>query len=87
VTRWQPRLELTRLFEALSEEIIAASDEEVGQIQGRTIAGTAREVRLLIKGARAGRDGDLAGLDEEASKPAACPLPERPPRGPHDQRH
>jgi hypothetical protein len=65
VTRWHPRLELARLLEALSEGIIAATDEEVRQMHGRPVASTAREVRSLVKAARADRGGGaIADRDE-----------------------
>ena len=37
------------MLETLSDDIMTAIDEEVRQMHGRSIAGTAREVRLLIK--------------------------------------
>jgi hypothetical protein len=85
VTRWHPRLELARLLEALSEDIIAATDDEVRQMHGRAAAGTAREVKLLIKAARTDKgSGAMAGRDElgAASRPAG--LHRRPS---HQQRH
>lgn len=51
MTSWHPSLDLARLLEALSEEIVTATDEEVRQtsgLQGWTIANTALEVRSLI---------------------------------------
>jgi hypothetical protein len=89
VTRWQPCLELTRLLDALSEEIIAADDEEIRQLQGRTIAGTAREVRLLIEAARADREeGVRMELDDGLCEPGPAPRPAGMHRRPsHQQRH
>jgi hypothetical protein len=70
VTRWHPRLELARLLEALSEDIIAATDEELRQMHGRAVASTAREVKQLIKAARADRErGEMTGLDERGAGP------------------
>jgi hypothetical protein len=51
MTRWDPHIDLARLVDALSEEIVAATDEEVRQTcgqAGRSITGAAREVRNLI---------------------------------------
>jgi hypothetical protein len=102
VTRWQPRLDLARLIEALSQEILATSDEEVraSTLHGRKIAGTAREVRLIIKTVCAGvedadkdLDGDLIkgelikDLDKELSEPGAGPRPTGARRPSHHQRH
>ncbi len=53
MTRWHPHLELARLLEALSDDIIATTDEELREIQGRALAGTARQVRRLVKAAQA----------------------------------
>ena len=61
MTRWHPSLDLTRLLEALSEEIIAATDEEVRQtagLQGWMIANTANDIRELIRVARSDEDGN-----------------------------
>lgn len=78
MTRWHPRLELTRLLEALSEDIIAATDEEVRQMHGRSVASTAREVKLLIKMARADRgSGVPTGLDETSAGPRPAGSPRR----------
>jgi hypothetical protein len=87
VTRWQPDLELTRLLEALAEDIIAATDEEVRRMHGRTIASTAREVRLFIGTARPGTDESLR-KDESLSGPGAgSRRPDIHRRPPHHQRH
>src|SRR5262249_9570482 len=61
VTHWHPRLDLDRLLVALSEEILAATDEEgrAAAAQGRKIASAAREVRLLVEAACADADEDL----------------------------
>ncbi len=85
MTRWHPRLELARLLEALSEDIIAATDEEVRQMHGGAVADTAHEVKLLIKAARADKGGGaIAGLDEPAVRPQPAETHGRPP---HHQRH
>jgi hypothetical protein len=93
VTRWQPGLELTRLLEALGENIIAATDDEVRQMHGRTIAGTADEVRQLIQAARADKNEGLredlhedlgAGLSEPGTGPRPTGIFRRPA---HHQRH
>jgi hypothetical protein len=86
VTRWQPCVELTQMLETLSDDIMTASDEDVRQMHGRKIASTAREVRLLIKAARAGKDRDLPpGVNAGSGEPGASLQP--PQRGPHHQRH
>jgi hypothetical protein len=84
VTRWHPRLELARLLEALSEDIIATSDEEVRQMHGKAVASTAREIKLLIRAARIDtRSGVTTGVDETGTGLLA-----RTPRRPsHHQRH
>lgn len=85
MTRWHPRRELARLLEALSEDIIAATDDEVRQTHGKAVASTAREVKVLIKAARADKGGgEMMGRDElgAASRPAG--LHRRPS---HQQRH
>jgi hypothetical protein len=89
VTRWQPGLELTRLLEALAEDIIAATDEEVRRMHGRTIASTAREVRLFIGTARADTDESLRkDPGESLSGPGAgSRRPDIHRRPPHHQRH
>jgi hypothetical protein len=77
--RWHPSLDLARLLEALSEEILAAADEEVRQtsdLQGWKIAGAAQEVRGLIAAGRADVDVKLDGsfdqdLNEDSSEPRA----------------
>jgi hypothetical protein len=85
VTRWHPRLELARLLEALSEDIIATSDKEVRQMHGRAVAGTAREVKLLIKGARVDKgSGMTTGVGETGAGPRLARTPRRPS---HHQRH
>ena len=90
MTRWHPSLDLTRLLEELSEEVLAATDEEVLQasgLQGWKIANIAVEVREVIKGAR----GDVNGsLDQkfDLSEPGARPRPTHGGRGStHNQRH
>ena len=85
MTRWHPRLELARLLEALSEDIIAATDEEVVQAHGRTVAGAAHEVRQLIDAARTDREsGALPCLGDQANGPRRARASRRP--LPH-QRH
>ncbi len=63
MTKWQPLRDPVGLIEALSEEILAATNAEVQRasvLQGRTIASIAREVRGVIKAARADVDADPA---------------------------
>lgn len=93
MSRWQPHLDLDHLFEALSEEILAASDEEVRQIsglQGWTIANTALEVRDVIKAACGDESVSLArncDLSKDLSEPGAR-LPTRGGRSSsQNQRH
>jgi hypothetical protein len=89
VTRWQPCRELTCLLEALGEDIVAAGDDEVGQMHGGPIAGTVREVRLLIQAARGDRNEGLrADLAEDLRAPGAGLRPASSPRRlSHHQRH
>jgi hypothetical protein len=101
VTRWQPRLDLARLIEALSQEILATSDNEVraSTLRGRKIASTAREVRSIIKTVCAGVEDSDKNLDEEQLKdlikdldndlaePGAGPRPTGARRPSHHQRH
>ncbi|WP_454645370.1 hypothetical protein [Bradyrhizobium liaoningense] len=96
MTRWHPSLDLARLLEALTEEILAATDEEVRQtsgLQGWKIANTANEVRGLITATRADVDGNLdrhfdQGLNENLSEPGAGLRPTRGGRcSSHNQRH
>lgn len=89
MTRWQPCRELTCLLEALGEDIIAAGDNEIGQMHGGLIAGTVREVRLLIQCARSeGAQGLRADLAEGLGAPDAGLRPASSPRRlSHHQRH
>jgi hypothetical protein len=99
VTHWHPRLDLARLLDALAEEILAATDEEVraAAAQGRKIASAAREVRLLVRTACADVDEDLdRNLNNkrqeddlnEVLEPGAGPRPTGAHRRPsHHQRH
>jgi hypothetical protein len=74
VTRRQPIIEQTRLLDALSQDIISAADEEIRQMHGRKIESTAREVRQLIKDARAdSQEGATAVLHDAFCKPGAGP--------------
>ena len=60
--QWRPHVDLARLSQALSEEILAASGREVrdvSAISGHALAGAARDVRTLIAAAT----DDQAGLD------------------------
>jgi hypothetical protein len=59
MTRWHPDRDLARLIEALSQEILAASDEELRQALAETgwsIARAASEVRALVAAAAEGAD-------------------------------
>jgi hypothetical protein len=101
LTRWHPNLDLVRLIEALSEEILAATDDEVrasASGPGRKIASAAREVRWLIESAWADVDEDLdrnlngpgreKDPDDELIEPGAGPRPAGALRRPsHHQRH
>ncbi|MBR0840687.1 hypothetical protein JQ607_10855 [Bradyrhizobium liaoningense] len=96
MTRWHPSLDLARLLEALSEEILTATDEEVRQTagqQGWKIANSAHEIRELIRAARSDVDGNLdrnfdRSLSEDLSEPEAGPQPTRLPRSSsHNQPH
>lgn len=56
---WQPHVDLGRLLEALGEEILAATDEDVLQVHreaGRSMPAAAREVRKLIADVNDGPD-------------------------------
>jgi len=99
VTRWHPPFDLLHLIEALSEEILAATDEEVRVSAGhrRTIASAAREVKLLVESACAEADEVLErnlnesrarGPDDDLIEPGTGPRPAGAPRRPsHHQRH
>jgi hypothetical protein len=99
VTHWRPNLDLARLLDALSEEILAAADEEVRASAGpgRKVANAAREVRLLIRTVCADGDEDpdrtlkgpdLEEPDQDLIEPGARPRPASAPRRPsHHQRH
>jgi len=89
VTRRQPCLELTRLLDALGDDIVAATDAEVRQMHGRQIENTVREVRQLIRAAWADRDEDVtAGPADGLCKPATGPRPAGAFRRPsYHQRH
>ncbi|MCK1635420.1 hypothetical protein [Bradyrhizobium sp. 162] len=94
MARWHPSLDLARLLDALSGEILAASDEEVRQTSGRqgwTIANTALDVRQVIKAARGDVTGNLnrtCDRNEDPSEPGARLRPTRRGRGSlHNQRH
>ena len=99
MTRWHPHFDLVHLIEALSEEILAATDEEVRASGGhrRTIASAAREVKLLLESACAEADevlernlneGRAKDLDDDQIGPGTGPRPAGAPRRPsHQQRH
>jgi hypothetical protein len=100
VTRWHPNLDLARLFEALSEEILAATDDEVRASAGpgRKLASAAREVRWLVKAACADADdepdrtfkgpGMEKDPDSDSIEPGAGARPAGARRRPaHHQRH
>ena len=99
MTRWHPPFDLLHLIEALSEEILAATDEEVRASGGprRTFAGAAREVKLLVERACAEADeivernlneGRAKNLDDDLSEPGTGPRPAGAPRRlPHHQRN
>lgn len=90
MTRWHPSRDLSLLLEALSEEILAETDEEVREtsgLQGWTIANTALEVREVIKAAQGHLNGSLDRI-EDLSEPGARLRLTRGGRGsPHHQRH
>lgn len=96
MTSWHPSLDLARLLEALSEEILAATDEEVREtsgLQGWTIANTAIEVRSLIRTARTDVEDNLEqdfdqNLSDEPGESGAGLRPMRRRRWwSHNQRH
>lgn len=72
MSRWEPHLDLIRLLEALANEIVATTDDEVHRVcdEGWCTAATAKEVRDLI-GAVCGDPGD-PDID-----PGAAPTGER----------
>jgi len=85
MTRWHPRLELARLLDALSEDIIAATDEEVRQMNGSAVASTARDVKSLIEAARADKgSGAIVGPNDLGAGPRTIGASRRPA---HQQRH
>ncbi|TYL85945.1 hypothetical protein [Bradyrhizobium cytisi] len=90
MTRWHPSRDLTRLLEALSGEILAASDEQVRQtsgLQGWTIANTARDVREVIMAAHGDVSGSL-NRNCDLSETGAKRRPTRAGRGSlHNWRH
>jgi hypothetical protein len=60
--QWRPQVDLARLSLALSEEILAADEQEVREVSGTSghvLSGAAREVRNLIEAA----SEDLVGPD------------------------
>jgi hypothetical protein len=77
MTRWQPDIDLCRLLEALSADILAASDEEVRQQLARggsPLAISTRAIREVI--AEAMEDGDGPGLrltEAAAARPTRLP--------------
>jgi hypothetical protein len=77
MTRWQPEIDLDRLLEALSADILAASDEEVRQAAspgGSLVAVAAGAIRQVIVEAMG--DGDGPGLrlmDAAAARPIRPP--------------
>lgn len=77
MTRWHPSLDLARLLEALSKELLSVSDQEVRRtsgLQGWMIASTALEVKGVVKAARGYESGSLArncDLNEGLSEPGA----------------
>jgi hypothetical protein len=77
------------LLGALGEDIIAAGDDEVAQMHGGPIAGTVREVRLLIQAARSDRNEGLReDLADGLCAPDAGLRPARTTRRlSHHQRH
>lgn len=66
---WQPDVELDRLLEALGQDLLAATDEEVREVHrttGHALSAAAREVRTLI-----------ASLDDRPDEvDARMPLPD-----------
>jgi len=76
MTRWDPQIELARLLEALAQEIVAASDDDVrgGNLAKSVIRASADEVRRVIDGVL----GDAAESgDVDASLPYAAFLREQ----------
>ncbi len=65
VRSWRPDDELRRLLDALSGEILAASEEDVlqaGSATGRTPAAAVRDIRELIATASEGQEEADPGL-------------------------
>jgi hypothetical protein len=57
---WRPHIDLAQLSEALSDEILAATDEDVraaSAVSGHAVAGAAHEVRELIEAVSGEQDG------------------------------
>lgn len=90
MTRWHPSLDLACLLEALSQEILAANDEEVRQtsgLQGWSIANTALEVREVIKAAQGEPNGRLDRNDNLSEPEARLRLSRGDRSSSHHQRH
>jgi hypothetical protein len=65
VKGWRPDIELHRLLDTLSEEIIAAPEEEVLQAcsaTGRALAAVVRDVRNLIAAVNEGQEDPDPGV-------------------------
>jgi hypothetical protein len=89
VTRWHPCLELERFLEAMSEDVIATTDDELRQMQGLRMKSSVREVRHIIDAARVETsDGGKAILDDGMRTPATRSQLARPLQWPvPPQRH
>ena len=76
MTLWDPKIDLARLLEALAQEILAASDDEVrcGTLADSVIRASADEARRVIDGVLG--DGAEVG-DVDASPPCAAGLGEQ----------
>jgi hypothetical protein len=63
MTSWEPHVDLARLLDALGEEIVATTEQEVRQAcdeDCRSIRAAANELRRLIGGAIGDPDSGLA---------------------------
>jgi hypothetical protein len=76
MTRWDPQIDLARLLDALAQEILSASDDEVrrGTLAESVIHASADEIRRVINVVL--DDGAEAG-DVDASVPFAALLREQ----------
>jgi len=76
MTRWDPQIDFARLLDALAQEILAASDDDVRQLTlaDSVVRASADEVRRVIEAVL--EDGAEVG-DVDASLPCAAFLREQ----------